>query len=60
MYYRHSTYPGGLREITYETMKKKHPERIIQLAVRTMLPNNRLRNAWMKRLEFAKETESNG
>lgn len=49
-YYRHSQYPGSLREITYEEMKQTHPERIIQHAVRNMLPNNRLRPSWMKRL----------
>ncbi len=53
-YYRHSGHPGGLVTVTYETMHKKHPERIIQLAVRTMLPANRLRNDWMKRLEVKK------
>lgn len=51
MYYRHSTYPGGLSEMNFKQMQEKHPERIIELAVRTMLPDNRLRNNWMKRLE---------
>lgn len=51
MYYRHSFHPGGLTKITYKRMKKEHPERIIELAVRNMLPDNRLRNGWMKRLE---------
>lgn len=50
MYYRHSTYPGGLREITYKEMHKTHPDRIIRLAVQNMLPNNRLRTGWLKRL----------
>lgn len=50
MYYRHSTYPGGLTEISFEKMLKTHPERIIEQAVRTMLPDNRLRNNWLKRL----------
>lgn len=50
MYYRHSTYPGGLTEITYKEMMKTHPERIIELAVKGMLPDNRLRANWMKRL----------
>ena len=52
MYYRHSSYPGNLTEITYERMKKEHPERIIELAVKNMLPDNRLRSSWMKRLEI--------
>lgn len=51
MYYRHSFHPGGLTEITYERMKKEHPERIIELAVKNMLPDNRLRRYWMKRLK---------
>lgn len=49
-YYRHSTYPGGLKQISYAKLQATHPERIIQLAVRNMLPNNRLRKIWMKRL----------
>lgn len=49
-YYRHSTYPGGLREISYLEMKDTHPERIIELAVKNMLPDNRLRDGWMKQL----------
>lgn len=59
MYYRHSTYPGALREITYLEMKKEHPERIIELAVKNMLPNNRLRNNWMQRLTVKVSEESN-
>ncbi|QQG50111.1 MAG: 50S ribosomal protein L13 [Candidatus Berkelbacteria bacterium] len=49
-YYRHSQYPGALREISYKEMKETHPERIIEHAVKNMLPNNRLRTRWMKRL----------
>lgn len=49
-YYRHSGHPGSLREISYQEMKTEHPERIIQLAVRNMLPDNRLRSKWLKRL----------
>ena len=53
-YYRHSSYPGGLKETSYEKMLATHPERIIEIAVKTMLPNNRLRNNWMKRLTVRK------
>jgi large subunit ribosomal protein L13 len=49
-YYRHSTYPGGLKQTSYAQLQAAHPDRIIRLAVRNMLPNNRLRNIWMKRL----------
>ena len=41
-YYHHSGYPGGLREITYQDLIKKHPERAMELAVKGMLPHNRL------------------
>jgi len=41
-YYRHSGYRGGLREITVEEMRQKFPERLIKLAVKRMLPKNRL------------------
>ncbi len=41
-YYRHSGYPGGLNEITYGEMMQKHPTRAMELAVRGMLPHNRL------------------
>lgn len=42
IYYRHSGYPGGLREMTLDEMLRRHPERVIRLAVRGMLPRNRL------------------
>lgn len=41
-YYRHSGYPGGLREVTYEQMVAKHPARAMMLAIKGMLPHNRL------------------
>lgn len=49
-YYRHSFYPGGLTEISFEEMISSHPERVIELAVKGMLPDNRLRKEWLKRL----------
>ncbi len=42
IYYRHSGYPGGLKETTYEEMVKKHPTRAMMLAVKGMLPHNKL------------------
>jgi large subunit ribosomal protein L13 len=42
VYYRHSGYPGGLRSQTLAEMRSSYPERIIQNAVRGMLPKNRL------------------
>ncbi len=42
IYYRHSGYRGGLREISLEEMRQKFPERLIKLAVKRMLPKNKL------------------
>jgi len=50
VYYRHSGYPGGLKIIKYERMKSEHPERIVELAVKGMLPSNRLTDKRMRRL----------
>lgn len=59
MYYTHSTYPGGLTETSFEKMLKTHPERIIEQAVKNMLPDNRLRAQWMKRLNVTTGTLKN-
>ena len=50
IYYRFSGYPGGLKKTKMPVMRATHPERIIQLAVKRMLPNNRLRARFMRRL----------
>jgi len=42
VYVRHTGYPGGRREITAEQMLAKHPERLIEKAVKGMLPKNKL------------------
>src|SRR5947208_3105978 len=41
-YYRHSGYPGGLREFSLEDLLSSHPERVLEKAVRGMLPHNKL------------------
>jgi large subunit ribosomal protein L13 len=51
VYYRHSGYPGGLREITLEKMLQQHPERVLERAVRGMLPHNRLGAAMYRKLK---------
>ena len=51
IYYRHSGYPGGLKEITFEKLLKTHPTRVIEYAVKGMLPHNRLGNAMFKKLK---------
>ncbi len=50
-YYRHSGFPGGLSEMSLSEMREKHPERIIQAAVRGMLPKNRLGRQMMCKLK---------
>ncbi len=50
-YYRHSGYPGGLSETGFEEVLEKHPERIVERAVRGMLPKNRLGRTTFKKLK---------
>ncbi|UCG62108.1 MAG: 50S ribosomal protein L13 [Candidatus Zixiibacteriota bacterium] len=49
-YYRYSGYPGGLKETTYEQLMQKNPEEVFRLAVRRMLPKNRLGRKIFKKL----------
>lgn len=49
-YYRHSQYPGGLRETNAKTMNEKFPERIVEFAVKGMLPKGRLGRQLYKKL----------
>jgi large subunit ribosomal protein L13 len=51
MYHRHTLYPGGLRSISVKDQFIKHPERVIELAVRGMLPKNKLGKAMGKKLK---------
>lgn len=51
VYYRHSGYPGGLKEITLERMLKTRPGRVIEHAVKGMLPKNRLGAQMLKKLK---------
>ncbi len=52
-YYSHSGYPGGFKTVSYQDMKKKHPTRILELAVKRMLPENRLRDKRMTRFHIS-------
>lgn len=49
--YRHSGYPGGLRQVRYEDLLAKRPARAVELAVRGMLPHNRLGRKVIKKLK---------
>ena len=50
-YYRHSGYPGGLRSRTLNEMLDRRPEEVIRLAVKGMLPRNRLARAQLRKLK---------
>jgi len=50
LYYRHSGYPGGLKSITFEKMMQTNPTRVIEHAVKGMLPHNRLGAKMLKKL----------
>lgn len=51
VYQKHSGYPGGFKEVSFEKMITEQPARVIELAVRRMLPDNRLRDKRMRRLK---------
>ncbi len=51
IYYRHSGYPGGLTETPYMRMMERHPERIVQAAVKGMIPHNRLGRKILRHLK---------
>ena len=50
-YFRHSGYMGGDKHIPFEEMREKHPERVIELAVKGMLPKNNLGRLMLKKLK---------
>jgi large subunit ribosomal protein L13 len=51
LYYWHSNYPGGFKNISYAKLMQQHPDRIISFAVDGMLPHNHLHDKMMKRLK---------
>jgi large subunit ribosomal protein L13 len=52
VYYRHSKYNGGLSSITLRRQLEKHPDRVIELAVKGMLPKNALGRQMMRKLKI--------
>lgn len=50
LYFRHSGYPGGAKFMDYGTLMQTKPERAVEMAVKGMLPHNRLGRATMKKL----------
>ena len=50
MYYRHSGYPGGLRSMSFEKLQERAPGRVVELAVKGMLPRGPLGRAMFRKL----------
>lgn len=57
IYYKHTGYKGHLREINLARLLKAHPDRVMEYAVRGMLPKNKLRKLRLKRLKSFTGTE---
>lgn len=57
MYYHHSGYPGGIKSISLRDQLQQHPTRVIESAVRGMLPKNRLGRKMFKKLKAYKGSE---
>jgi large subunit ribosomal protein L13 len=55
VYRRHTLYPGGLREVSVMEQFEKHPERVIELAVKGMLPKSKLGKAMAKKLKVYRD-----
>jgi large subunit ribosomal protein L13 len=51
MYYRHTGHPGGLKEANFTKMIERSPEKVIELAVKGMLPRNPLGRAMYRKLK---------
>lgn len=58
-YKYHTGYPGGLKEISYERMMKEKPEKVIESAVKGMLPKNSLGRSMGKKLKVYRGSEHN-
>jgi large subunit ribosomal protein L13 len=56
-YYRHSRYPGSLKETSAKVMNQTHPERLIEFAIKGMLPKGRLGRQMYKKLYVYAGTE---
>ncbi|HXF67720.1 MAG TPA: 50S ribosomal protein L13 [Burkholderiales bacterium] len=51
IYYRHSGYPGGLYATSFEKLHARHPDRVLRLAVKGMLPKGPLGYAMLKKMK---------
>ena len=57
VYRHHTRYPGGLRETSVAEMFERHPERVIELAIKGMMPKNKLGKAMAKKLKVYGDAE---
>jgi large subunit ribosomal protein L13 len=57
MYYRHSGYPGGIKETNLATLLARHPTQALEKAIAGMLPKNRLQDDRLRRLKIYAGTE---
>lgn len=57
LYYRHSGYPGGLKAIPLTTLLSRKPEEVLRLAVKGMLPKNKLGRKILKKLKIYRGPE---
>ena len=55
-YYHFSGFPGGMKTHTVKDVLKDHPERVVESAVKGMLPKNKLQSDWMERLHVYADT----
>jgi large subunit ribosomal protein L13 len=51
IYYRHTGYPGGLKETPFDKLLAKYPERVVEIAVKGMMPKNPLGRAMLRKLK---------
>ena len=52
MYFRHTGYPGGIKETSFGKLMETHPERAIEIAVKGMMPRNKLSRAMLGKLKI--------
>ncbi|MFB9972408.1 50S ribosomal protein L13 [Allobacillus sp. SKP2-8] len=57
IYYRHSNHPGGLKSRTANEMRTKYPEQMLEIAVKGMLPKNKLGRKMIKKLHVYRGAE---
>lgn len=57
VYYSHSGYPGGVKAVTFEKLLAKHPTRILEIAIKGMLPKNPLGRAMYRKLKVYAGTD---